>query len=70
MMAEQAEWTSDSGDHTWHPNYARHAVKALHMDRYDTRTVGQHVSELEQRIVHLEQVVHKYINTGEQSPQE
>jgi hypothetical protein len=70
---------SDSGDYRWHPEYARRAVAALGApypvskpvvppysgERYDTRTLGEQVDELKRQVRHLEGVVHKYINSGD-----
>lgn len=66
-MPEQAEWTSDSCDYTWRPEYVRQAVRGLRAEypsgkplvppysaaNYDTRTLGERVEALEKFVADL-----------------
>ncbi len=74
-MPEQAEWTDST-------QYIRHAVVSLgagyptskplapmySASNYDIRTLGERVAALEDKVAHLECIVHRYINANEGTP--
>jgi len=63
-MPEQAEFVSN--DYTCKPQYVRRAIDSLRLqDGYGTSNLDQKIMLLEQRVAHLEAIVHKYLNQGE-----
>ena len=65
MMPEQAEWTSSNDADA--PAYLRRAMTPLRPQTYDERNDAR-MAAMEQRIAHLEAMVHRLLNPGEVEP--